>query len=83
MSRQMNWAGAANRDRVQERGADAVEPEGRTPRSRKTNPGIAPSQAKELARLQRAAGRRYTGNGMTAAQADAAIDSLRTGTRRA
>src|SRR5262249_17013412 len=47
-----------------------------TPRKRK-EPGIRPEQARELAKLQRAAGVPWNGNGMRAAEAAREIARLR------
>jgi len=71
----LRWDKAARHQRVHERGGEPLERLDRVP-SRKAR-GITNDQARELARLQRRLGERYTGSGMTAAEADGAIRSAR------
>ena len=71
----MRWDKASREQRVRERGAGASRDE-RPPPTRRA-PGIANDQAREIARLQRALGDRYSGNGMTAAEAERAIRAAR------
>jgi hypothetical protein len=68
----LDWSRARTRSKLQR--LDRPPPK---PRQR----GISNDQARELAQLQRAAGVPYSGNGMTAAAAAAAIRDLKRGTR--
>src|SRR5215217_8441151 len=66
----MRWDKAAREQRVHERGGEPLER--LIPPPRKA-PGIRNEQASELAALQKRLGERYSGSGMTAAEADRAI----------
>jgi hypothetical protein len=72
----LNWDKARQRDLVRDRGGVKVAPQPK-PKPR----GISNDQAKRLAKLRRAQGLLYDGNGMTYGQASRAIreatDALR------
>jgi hypothetical protein len=71
----MRWDKAASAQHVRERGADEYRDE-RPPPTRRAR-GISNDQARELARLQRALGERYSGSGMTADEAERVIQVAR------
>jgi hypothetical protein len=71
MSR-MDWRAARMRDTIRDRGAEPARDD-RDASER----GISNAQAKALAALQREAGEVYTGSGMTAREAAAAIERLK------
>jgi hypothetical protein len=62
---------------VRDRGGEPLERIVPPPRSVPKPRGISNDQARELAGLQRRLGERYTGSGMTAADADRAIRAAR------
>jgi hypothetical protein len=72
----MRWEKVAREQRVRERGGEPLESIERVRPARRSR-GISNDQAKVLGRLQRALGERYTGSGMTAAEADGAIRAAR------